>query len=148
MRSQLVATSPPTLTVPEPLPARRGHPPELHLDDELIAGHDLTTEASAVEPAEQRKLAGESLAGEHGARSHLSNRFTHQDAGQGRSSGEVAGEEVLIARQPPHTGRRDTWFHRNQFVDEQERWTVRQQIDRGRQRTHLSILPDTRQRRR
>ena len=84
-----------------PLPARADMRPSVDLQRELVAGADLAAEAGAVEPAEQRQLAGEALVGEHGDGADLGDRLAHQHAGQRRPAGEVAGEEPLVARQPP-----------------------------------------------
>ena len=86
---------------PDPLPARADMRPSSTLEDQFVARTDLATEPRAVETAEQRQLAGEPLVGEHRERTHLGDRLAHQHAGQRRAAGEVAGEEPLVAGQPP-----------------------------------------------
>ena len=68
-------------------------------------GDDLAAEASAVEPAEQRQLAGVARIGEHRDRPDLGDRLAHQHAGQRRPAREVAAEEPLVAGQRPPTAR-------------------------------------------
>ena len=44
-------------------------------------------------------------------------------------------------REAPDAGGRDPRINSDQLIDQQERWTVRQQVDRSGQVTHEGILP-------
>ncbi len=57
----------------------------------------------------------------------------HEHAGQGRPAREVAGEERLVAGEPPEPACPLPGFELEQLVDEQERRPMRQQVDRSRQ---------------
>ena len=110
----------------------------MQLDPQLqrVARYHLPPEAGAIETAEQWQLARKLGVGQYGNRADLSNRFAHQHTGQRRAPREVPGEEPLIATQTPLTRGADTRFEGDHLIDEQERWPVRQDIGRKRERRH------------
>ena len=76
---------------------------------------------------------------ENGDCSDLSDRLAHENSRQRRSTGEVAREEPFVPAEAPDTSRRDTRAQIENFIDEEERWTVRQKIFGPRQRRHFPI---------
>ncbi len=130
IRSHSVATTPSSSRLAAALAGPRRQTAHLDGQFERVAGADLAAETGAVETAEQRQLAGIALVGEHGDRADLGDGLAHQHAGQRRAAGEVAGEEPLLPRQMPATGGADTGRDRDDLVDEQERWAVREDVRR------------------
>ena len=114
-----------------PLPARADIRPSSTSSSRRVAGDHLAPEAGAVEPAEQRQLAGEPWIGQHGDRTHLGDRLAHQHAGQRRPAGEVTGEEPLVAGERATARGADARLERDDLVDEQERRPVGEHIGRA-----------------
>ncbi len=76
----------------------------VQLDRQLegVAGDDLAAEASFVDAAEERQLAGVSLVGEEGDAPQLGQGLDHQHSGQGGPTGEMPAEEGFSPGQVPH----------------------------------------------
>jgi hypothetical protein len=106
-------------------------PVEHDLELEGVAGHDLAAEAGAVDPAEEGECPREALVLEHGHRTELGQRLDHEDAGHRRASREVAGEERFVAREVPPPPGRPARLHLVDLGEEQERWTVGEDVSRA-----------------
>ena len=110
------------------LPCSGGEAPHVDVEVERVARFDLAAEPHAVDPAEQRQLASEALVAQYRECADLRDRLAHQHTGKCGSTGEVAGEEPLVARQSPPAARRLAWNDFEDLVHEQKRWTVRQHV--------------------
>ena len=99
---------------PLPLPARADIRPSSTLSSSVVAGPDLATEPGADRGRRTAAACpAKRVVGEHRDRADLGDRLAHQHARQRRPAREVAGEEPLVAGQPPAARRRHARFERH-----------------------------------
>ena len=136
MRSQLTASSP--LTVAVPLLAGSCRQPT-HLDREFkcVTRSYLAAEPSRIESSEERKLAGEAFIGKRLHAADLGDRLAHQHTGQRRSPRKVTREEGFLTGKCPGADSLRARVELGDFVDEEERGPVGQDLV-GTRNTHAS----------
>lgn len=112
--------------VARPASTTEARDPQLELQS--VTRYHLTTEASTIDPAEERELAGKPLVSEHRGSTELGERLDHEHARERRSAGKVAGEERLFTAQVPPPAGAHTRIDLRYLGQEEERWPVGQDV--------------------
>jgi hypothetical protein len=112
--------------VPRARPCRQ--PAECDLEVEHLTGSHLTPEPGPVDSPEEREPPRVPLVREQRDAAELGQGLHHEHARERGTTREVPGEERLLPRQAPAPTCGASGFELRHLVDEEERWSVWEDI--------------------